>query len=281
MKNLKYTIYKILEKSTRENLIGLVFDYFIIILIFLNVTAVILETVPAIEKSLKSFFYIFELFSVIVFTLEYLARVYSITSEKKYSHPIKGRIQYIFSFMAIVDLLAILPFYLPFLIKVDMRFLRALRLLRFLRILKIGRYSESIQLLGSVVKSKREELTITFYVLFILLIIASSLMYYFEHAAQPQNFSSIPAAMWWGIATLTTVGYGDIYPITVLGKLTGAIIAVLGIGIFALPAGIIASGLIEQIQHKNEKKYSSPQYCPHCGKKIPSIQVEDYDTDPS
>lgn len=265
----KKRIHEIIEKSSPEDLTGRLFDFFIMSLIFLNVTAVILETVPAIAKTMGSFFYFFELFSVIVFTIEYALRLYSVTADEKYTHPIKGRLRFAFTFMAIVDLAAILPFYLPFLVTVDMRFLRALRLLRFLRILKIGRYSESIQLLGGVAKAKREELTITFYVLFILLIIASSLMYYFEHAAQPENFSSIPAAMWWGIATLTTVGYGDIYPITVLGKLTGAVIAVLGIGIFALPAGIIASGLIEEIQKRNHNEnHPCPEYCPHCGKMI-------------
>jgi voltage-gated potassium channel len=130
----------------------------------------------------------------------------------------------------------------------DLRFVRVLRLLRLSRLIKLGRYSDSLKTLGNVFKGKKEELLITAFALAILLILASSLMYFAENEVQPQAFSSIPAAMWWGIATLTTVGYGDIYPVTTLGKLMGSVIAVLGIGMFALPAGILSSGFAEKIK---------------------------------
>ncbi len=122
-----------------------------------------------------------------------------------------------------------------------------------LRILKIGRYSKAMITIGRVLNSKKEELAITGFVLGILLILASSLMYYVENTAQPDVFTSIPAAMWWGIATLTTVGYGDIYPVTILGKVLGALIAVLGIGLFALPAGILAGGFGEELKSLKNK----------------------------
>jgi voltage-gated potassium channel len=115
-----------------------------------------------------------------------------------------------------------------------------------------------------VLKAKKEELYIMIFVVLIMLIISSSCLYYFENEAQPDAFSSIPAAMWWGMAALTTVGYGDVYPITALGKFFGAIIALLGIGIFALPAGVLASGFVDELQKRNARG----RKCPHCGKDI-------------
>ena len=128
----------------------------------------------------------------------------------------------------------------------------------------MGRYSESIKLFGKVLRAKKEELLIVVFAVFILLTISSSLLYYVEHEAQPEMFSNIPAAMWWGVATLTTVGYGDIYPITPAGKFLGAIISLLGIGLFALPAGILSSGFIEEIRRRKNKI----RKCPHCGAKL-------------
>jgi voltage-gated potassium channel len=166
--------------------------------------------------------------------------------------------------LALIDLLAILPFYLPIFVHLDLRIIRILRLFRIFRVFKLARYSESVKILSSVIKRKKEELLIVFFVLFILLIVASSLMYFVENDAQPNVFSSIPMAMWWCIVTLTTVGYGDIYPITVLGRILGGIIALLGIGMFALPTGILASAFAEELQKKHER----PKICPHCGKVI-------------
>ena len=174
-----------------------------------------------------------------------------------------GRIRFALQPLQIIDLLAILPFYLPF-IGIDLRFLRAVQLFRLFRLLKMGRYSQSLTTLTNVIKSKKEELSITLFAGFILLIIASSLIYLVENEAQPEAFHSIPNSMWWGVVTLTTVGYGDVYPKTALGKIIGACIALLGIGLFALPAGIIASGFASEIQ----KKETEIKVCPHCGKKI-------------
>ncbi len=120
-----------------------------------------------------------------------------------------------------------------------------------------------MQTLGIVMKERIGDLTVSFFALFILLILASSLMYFVEHEAQPEVFSSIPSAMWWGVITLTTVGYGDVYPVTALGRFIGAIIAILGIGMFALPAGILASGFAKQLQRRHQHKT-----CPHCGKDL-------------
>jgi len=139
-----------------------------------------------------------------------------------------------------------------------------MRLFRILRVLKFGRYSDAFRLLAKVIRSKRQDLIATTTVLAILLIVAASMMYEAESAAQPDKFSSIPEAMWWAVVTMTTVGYGDVYPVTALGKLFGGLIAVLGIGMFALPTGIIGAGFVEQLQARKVL----PQNCPHCGQQL-------------
>jgi len=196
--------------------------------------------------------------------LEYLARIWSCVESPRYREPIKGRLRFACKFMSLVDLVSFLPFYLPF-IGMDLRHVRILRLLRIFRVLKIGRYFESLKSLRNVFRSKKDELLLTGGFMLLLLIISSCVMYYFENPVQPEKFSSIPATMWWAIATLTTVGYGDIYPVTVGGKIFAGIISILGIGMFALPTGIIGSGFIEEIQ---KRKSLPPIICPHCGKNV-------------
>jgi voltage-gated potassium channel len=178
--------------------------------------------------------------------------------------------------LALVDLLAVLPFYLP-LIHADMRFLRGLRLLRLVRVFKLGRYSNGLAIYVRIVREKSHELVTSLVLLLLLLLMASSLMYFFEHTAQPTAFSSIPAAMWWGIITLTTIGYGDIYPVTVAGKIFGAIIAVTGVGFVALPSAILVGGMMEQMElRRRDRSAASVKHpagesdvrpCPHCGRR--------------
>jgi voltage-gated potassium channel len=257
-------IYEILEAAKTGDGISRAFDVFIVTLISLNVIAVILGTVEALSSQYGQIFRWFEVFSIVIFTIEYTMRLWVCVTNIKFRHPILGRIKFALTPFAAIDLLAILPFYLPMIMPFDLRFIRAIRLLRLFRMLKIGRYSKSVQLLGSVLKNKKEELAITIFAVLVLLICASSLMYYVENSAQPEHFSNIPSAMWWGVSTLTTVGYGDVYPITTMGKILGAIISLLGVGIFALPTGILASGLVEAMQ----KKQSRRSKCPHCGKEF-------------
>jgi voltage-gated potassium channel len=164
----------------------------------------------------------------------------------------------------LVDFLAILPYYLVIL-GVDLRVMRALRLFRIVRLLKIARYSSALQTLGRVLLKSKGELGMCFFAMVVLLILASSLMFYAERDVQPELFSSIPAAMWWGMATLTTVGYGDIYPLTPFGKLLGSFIAVLGVAMFALPAGILGAAFSGEL-HKDDE--TVVEICPHCGKTI-------------
>jgi len=238
------------------------FGIFIVTLIGLNVVALIAESVKSIHAFCPQVFRIFELVSVIIFTVEYVARLWSCVEKPAYHKPISGRLRFAVTPLALIDLLAILPFYLPF-TGLDLRFLRILRMMRIFRIAKLGRYSQSLQILNRVMAAKKEQLLCTVFVLVLLVIVAASLLYYAENHVQPEAFSSIPAAMWWAVSTLTTVGYGDIYPMTALGKFMASIIAILGIGMFALPTGILGAGFVEEMA-QNQK----PTLCPHCGKEI-------------
>ncbi|HIF60562.1 MAG TPA: cyclic nucleotide-binding domain-containing protein [Rhodospirillales bacterium] len=226
---------------------GLIFDRFIIALILLNILAIMLETVASINASYENIFYYFEVFSVAVFTIEYLLRVWSCTEDKvnDYSNPITGRIKYIMSPMAIIDLLAFLPFYLTMFFAID---LRILRILRMLRLLKLTRYSEALSVVWAVLTKQRRALTAAFFIMLVALLFTSSIIYLFEHKVQPEKFSSIPESMWWALATLTTVGYGDVTPITNGGKLFAGMTMILAIGLAALPIGVIATGFANEIQ---------------------------------
>ena len=259
--SVKLKIFNTISKAEEDDKHSNYFDNFIIVLILLNVLAVLLETVESLDQQYGQFFHRFEIFSVVIFTIEYLLRLWTCTYDERYLHPVRGRLKYMISWEAIVDLMAILPFYLPFILAFDSRSIRALRLFRLLRLFKLGRYSNAVMLLGKVIQYRKEQLIITFSGVMILLIISSTFMYYIEKEAQPVDFSSIPSTMWWGVATLTTVGYGDVTPITPLGKFFGAFIAILGIGAFAVPAGILATGFESALGKKGKKKLT----CPKCG----------------
>ena len=253
-KRYKEALLSTINKAEEGNKISRRFDVFIMTLIVLNVVAVVTETVEALYTKYKVYYDFFEYFSVFVFTIEYIIRLWACTARPKYSHPVWGRLRYMFSVEALIDLLAILPFYLPLFFDLDLRVIRMLRLFRLLRIFKLGRYSVAFGMIIKVIEKRREELMITLTLVLVLMILSSSLMYYIEHEVQPEAFTSIPATMWWSVATLTTVGYGDVYPVTPLGKVLAALIAILGIGIFALPAGILAAGFESEISRKEKKR---------------------------
>ncbi|WP_202932603.1 ion transporter [Halorussus salinus] len=257
--HVRRRIFDIFEVGDGGRL-GRTIDLSIMTLIIGNVAAVILATVPTIHDQYGDLLFAFEVLSVTVFTLEYLARVATCTTHPDYSHPITGRLRFMLQPYLIIDLLAILPFFVGFFL-FDLRVLRALRLFRFFRLFKLTKYSNSITRFGAVIHEKKEDLVVALSATSVLLLVASSLMYYVEHDAQPEKFTSILDALWWGVATLTTVGYGDVYPVTPAGKALGALIATLGVGLFALPASILASGFIEAAG-------SDREYCPHCGERL-------------
>jgi voltage-gated potassium channel len=263
---MKQRIYHFVEKGAHGSKVNLIFDYFIITLILLNVSAAAVGTLNSLGDPIRKFLVIFEIFSIIIFTIEYLMRLYV----SDITHPAKNKfssaLKFVFSGYGIIDLLAILPFYIPFIIKADLRFLRILRLIRFFRILKISRYSSSLKLIRDVLKEKRAALQTTFFIASLLLLVSAFTIYYVENAVQPELFSNLFAALWWAVATLTTVGYGDMVPLTVTGKLISSAVALLGIGVVAIPTGIISAGFIEKIKHNSadHKKHT----CPHCGEEI-------------
>jgi voltage-gated potassium channel len=263
MTRLRRWAYDLLEPSISGSRAARSIELLLIILIFLNIIAIILESVKEINAEYHPFFHFLETFSVIIFSIEYFLRVWTSVENPKYRH---SRKHYIFSGMAVIDLLSILPFYLDLLlgfIAFDLLFLRVIRLFRLFRLLKIARYLKALNIMQAVIKERKEQILVSIMFILFLLVIVSTIMFYVENEAQPKQFSSIPATMWWGIATLTTVGYGDMIPVTPFGKVLGGMIAILGIGLFALPAGIFSSGLTEYMYGK--KKHNTPKRCPHCG----------------
>jgi len=260
--NIRARIWEVIEVAKSGDRASRIFDIFILTIIFLNVIAVIIGTVHSVQQKYGYLLNIFEICSVIIFTVEYLARLWSCTADARYNTPFSGRVRFAIRPMTIVDLLAFLPFYLPF-TGLDLRALRILRLMRIVRIAKVARYYSSLNVIKNVFYSKKEELILTFVIMIFVLIISSNVLYYCENTVQPDKFSSIPATMWWSVATLTTVGYGDIYPVTLIGRFCASIISIIGIAMFALPTGILGAGFVEEI---NKKK--SLDYCPHCGQKL-------------
>lgn len=258
--SLRKNVHSILEITWHRKL-GLSFwvNIFLTVIISLNAIAIILDTVPSIHHKYHQFLLDFEVFSVIVFTIEYILRLWSCVENPFFSHPIKGRLKFIFSAWGLVDLLSIAPFYLSIFIT-DLGFIRILRLLRMLRLFRVSKYFHALRVIQKVMKEKQEELVLSFVFIVFVLIISSSTLYYFEHEVQPNKFSSIPEAMWWGVNAMTTVGDADYRPITPIGKIIGGLIAILGVALFALPTGILASGFAEQMRGNKQKIK-----CPHCG----------------
>lgn len=224
-------------------------------LILLSVVAIALETVDRISTEHGQLLRWFEITCVSIFTIEYLLRIWSITESDEYEHPIWGRLRYAQNPYLIIDLLAILPFYLGGI--VDLRFIRILRLFRIFRVLKIARYSNSLQTMGVVVRKKKPDLVIAFVVTSMLMVLSSSALYFAERGTQPDDFSSIPESLWWSVLTLSTVGYGDVVPQTVLGQFFAGITAIIGVGLFGLPASILAAGFIEEATRRDSSNQPS------------------------
>lgn len=259
---LRHRVHEVLRSIRPDDRLSRVVGLGLMVLIVGNILVMLLESTESAAEpaDLPPFYGWFEGISVLVFSVEYLLRLWSAKEQERYQGRF-GRLRWIGSPMAVIDLLAVLPFYLALFggLGLDLRMLRVLRLFRLLRLLKLGRYSAAMHNVGWALRARRAELLFSLGIIVALLLIASSLMYHVEHDRQPEAFRSIPAAMWWGIATLTTVGYGDVVPLTATGRVLGAVIAILGIGIFALPAGILAGALNEAVTMRRK---GAP--CPHC-----------------
>jgi voltage-gated potassium channel len=258
-------VYVLLESQANDNKARKFVIYFIAAVILLNVIVVILETEYGFYAEYEPYFFAIDLFCVIVFSIEYILRLWVCVRNPRYSSPVTGRIRYALSPLALIDLIAIAPFYLPMIFPIELRLLRLLRLLRIFRVLKLGRYSYAFETFADVLKTKKEELIITIIMVVIILILASSALYVVESEAQPDKFSSIPDAMWWAVITLATVGYGDVYPVTPMGKFISSLVALSAIGLFALPAGILAAGFAESIEKRCNHTADRTIVCPKCG----------------
>ncbi len=227
-------------------------DFLLIALIVLNVVAVVLESIEDLSYAHGLVFHVFDLASVAIFSIEYLLRVWTApeSEDPRFHHPLWGRLRFLVSPMAIIDLLAVLPFYLGMFVEMD---LRAIRVLRVLRVFKLGRYSMAISVMVAVARQEARAIGAVLFVMMVIIVLSSSLMYLFEHRIQPHVFKDIPTAMWWSVVTLTTLGYGDMVPITPLGRMLGGMTAILGVGMIALPAGVLASGFSEQMRVRREE----------------------------
>ncbi len=220
-----------------------------IALILANVAVVALETVPSLWGRYQTAFYVFDAVSVIIFTVEYLLRVWSSAEHvgAKGHNNFEKRLRYVVSPLAVVDLLAILPFYLGAFINLD---LRALRIFRLLRLFKLVRYSPAITSLSRVFARERHALFAAFLIMVGILFVSSTLAHLVEGEAQPAAFGTIPDALWWSLTTLTTVGYGDVVPITDMGRMLGAFVMLIGFAFYAVPIGIIASGFADEVHQR-------------------------------
>jgi len=279
MGRIKKRVFEIVSTAEEGDNTSFWFDMVIICLIVISIAELILSTVPGMVIKYLWIFILVQIVTAVAFSIEYVLRIWSCTEDERYQKPITGRIRYALTPIVFIDFISILPYYLTILIPgVNVTFLRTLRVFRFF---KLGRYSRSFRIMIRVLERNKESLFGAVFIIMIVLIIAASLMYQIEFVAQPEVFSSIPEAMWWGIVTIATIGYGDMVPITPLGKGLGFVISLVGIGLFALPAGILASGYSEVVrEEKEEQMRGNPkedfdntiefEICPHCGREIRS-----------
>jgi len=251
-------IYQILEFTDPEDRTSRFISFGIVGLIIVNVLAIVLESIPSLYEAYEKTFFKLEIVSCIIFILEYVLRVWASVEDPETIEDESGtqitngrrRINFMLKPLAIIDFLAFVPIFLQLLFPgVDLRFLRALRLLR---VFKLTRYFQSFEMILEVLHDEWRSLAGTVFIMLVILVIAACGLYYIERDIQPDKFGSIPEAMWWAMAALTTVGYGDAYPITPIGKIIGSIVTLLGIGMVALPSGILASSFSERMRQRRE-----------------------------
>ena len=260
MKDVKYRIYQLLEKAEEGDRASRLVDIGLSVLVFVNVIAVSLETVDSLHRAYAGLFLWVETVSVTLFSVEYVLRFWSVAAaaDERGISSLKARLSYVFSPTGIIDLIAILPSLLPLLFgSIDLRWLRILRLAR---LFKFSHYTSALEDLISSVRRERQSFVATIYLLFLALMISSTLIYVFEHDLQPDYFGSIPESMWWSFVTLTTVGYGDVVPHTVVGKFIATLTALMGVCVVALLTGIVATGFTNQVamrRHQLEAEISS------------------------
>jgi voltage-gated potassium channel len=223
----------------------ILFDKFVYALIVLNLISMVIESEPNNSESLIYWLGRLELFSIIIFSLEYVYRTI---------HSFKNKKGYNLSFFGLIDLFAVLPYFFQAALGFDGRFIRVFRLFRVSRILKLGKFNKSFELLGNGINNVQKELYLTFFIAFIMLFFSASGIYYLENPEQPEAFSSISESFWWAVSSLTGVGFKEIFPLTLGGKLFGTIISLIGVGVVAVPTGIISASFVELIDEERKNK---------------------------
>lgn len=261
----KKRIFEIIQIGKDTDFVSRAFDFVIMGAILINLIIAIAETYPQMEPY-EHWLYIAETVTVVLFTVEYGLRVWTanyLFPQRKRSSAIR---RYVLSLSGIVDLLSFLPFYLPFFFPSGIVAFRIFRVVRILRLFRVNRYYDALNVITRVLERKKNQLLSSVFIILVLMVAASLCMYSLEHKAQPEVFANAFSGFWWAVSTLLTVGYGDIYPITLAGRLFGTVITFLGVGMVAIPTGILSAGFVEQmseLQMKEEKVY-----CPYCGRKL-------------
>ncbi len=251
LKQIRQKTYEFLDGDIRSPA-NRIFNLFVILLILTNVAAVVLESYKPIGDVYSLEFYLLEVFSVLIFTVEFIGRVWTSVEKNRYKNDsnFKARLKYLFTPIAIIDFLAIAPFYLALFFSIDLRYLR---LMRMLRLLKLSHYFKGLDIFLTVLMKEIVTFATIILTVVILVVLSASLMYTLESEAQPEVFTSIPHSIWWAVVTMTTVGYGDVTPITLGGRVLAGIIMLLGVGIVALPAGMLAARFGEELQMRKDR----------------------------
>jgi voltage-gated potassium channel len=268
---LKKIVFSMLEGEAHQSLITRIINAVLICLIVTNVIAVIFESDKVINQRFSTEFFIFEIFSVIIFSIEYLTRLWICTELPQFKHysPLQARLRYMISPMAVIDLIAILPFFLSLFIALDLRYLR---LLRVLRLLKLSHYFKGFNIFLTVISKEMRSIAAAMMMMVFLIIIAASLMYSLENEAQPEAFGNMLQSLWWAVVTMTTIGYGDVTPVTTLGKMVATIIMLIGVGLVALPAGMLAARFGDELRERKRNLNAHIKHALADGK-IDSIEL--------
>ncbi len=269
---LRARVHHVVEVAPPGSPLSRAFDFFILGLIVVNVAAAVASTEASVYAAMPGLLDGIETVSLWLFVAEYVTRLWACTANPRWAHPLLGRLRYAGQPLVIVDLLAILPFVLQ-VAGFDARFVRVLRLVRLLRIGRLLRYGDAMQALARVLRNRMTELVSIALVVFVLMLFAASLMHAVERDVADTPFTSVPTAMWWAVVTLTTVGYGDLVPVTGLGRLLAGLVAILGIGMFALPTSVLGAAFVEELQEQRRIKDARRQHaagatCATCGRSL-------------
>ncbi|MBT0569140.1 ion transporter [Curvibacter sp. CHRR-16] len=261
--HLRRQLFHILHKPSPENPMARYVNYLLALLIVSNATLVAVESMPGWSASARMLFRSFEWVSTSIFAVEYIARLWTCVEQGHFYRPVWGRVRYAFTPLAVLDLIVIATIWG----RVDLRFLRVARMIRLLKVLHLEHLHEALDKVGTALARRRELLIVSLLMMVLCIYVSAALLYLVERQAQPTVFSSIPATLWWAMTTLTTIGYGDMVPITVLGKVCAGMVSVFGIGVFALPVAIVTAAIVEA-GASDPTTVSHSSLCTHCQQKI-------------